>query len=75
MTKAELAERICENPPLAVRAVKELMLRGLDMPLDYPTTAWHLMLDTPMTIVEQSEDAKEGRQAFVEKRKPIFKGK
>jgi enoyl-CoA hydratase/carnithine racemase len=74
-TATKVAERICENPPLAVRAVKELTLRGLDVPMDYPTTAWHLTLDTPLAIIGQSEDAKEGRQAFAEKRKPIFKGR
>jgi enoyl-CoA hydratase/carnithine racemase len=73
-TATKLAERICQNPPLAVRAVKELVLRGLDVALDYPPTAGHTILDTPLAVIRQLEDAREGRQAFVEKRKPIFKG-
>lgn len=72
-TATKLAEKICEHSPLAVRAIKQLTLRGLDVPLEYPPTAWHLLLDAPWSAVGQSEDAREGRQAFVEKRKPIFR--
>ena len=71
----KLAERICENPPLGVRAAKELAMRGLDMPLDYPPFAWHIRMDSVNRVYEDSEDVEEGRRAFVEKRKPVFRGR
>ncbi len=74
-TAAALARRLCQNPPLAVRAVKELTLRGLEMPLNYPPMAWHLFSDPVNRQVEESSDKDEGRKAFAEKRKPVFKGR
>jgi enoyl-CoA hydratase/carnithine racemase len=73
-TATAYARRLCENPPLAVRAVKELVLRGMDMPMHYPPLVWHLFPDS-VRMVEESEDRKEGRKAFTEKRKAVFKGK
>ncbi len=66
----ELAELICENAPLAVRAAKEATMRGLDMSLDEGLRLEQFLAEP----LRQSEDAKEGPQAFVEKRKPQFKG-
>jgi E-phenylitaconyl-CoA hydratase len=66
-----LAERITANPPLAVRASKELAIRGLDMRLDE-----HMRLQQVLSAMcRQTEDAKEGLAAFKEKRKPEFKGR
>jgi enoyl-CoA hydratase/carnithine racemase len=72
MSTAEaLANRICENGPLAVKAVKEAAYRGIEMPLDEG-----LRLETLETgEVMGTWDAKEGPKAFGEKRKPQYQGK
>lgn len=66
----KLAERICRNAPLAVRAAKEAVYRGLDLSLPEGLRLEHVLADP----VRQSEDAKEGPRAFYEKRPPVFKG-
>ncbi|MFN8522975.1 MAG: enoyl-CoA hydratase-related protein [Chloroflexota bacterium] len=76
MSTAEAyARRLCQNPPLAVRAAKQLLLRGLDMPMNYAPVAWNLMSDAVTRAVHDSEDIVEGRRAFAEKRQPQFKGR
>jgi len=66
-----LAERICENGPVAVQAIKEAALRCLNVPVDQA-----FVLETYFARkVFATEDAKEGPKAFVEKRKPEFKGR
>lgn len=66
-----LAERIAANPPLAVRATKELALRGLEMPIEQGLR----LQETISYACRQTEDAKEGPRAFAEKRAPQFKGR
>ncbi len=68
----ETARLICKNAPLAVRATKQMMMRGLDLPdleaafaTRYP--AFEAML--------ASEDASEGRLAFLQKRHPKWRGR
>jgi E-phenylitaconyl-CoA hydratase len=67
----EIAGKIASNAPLAVRAIKRLAKRGLDMPLaqaiDSERYAFGLLYHT--------EDRIEGRKAFAEKRKPQYKGR
>lgn len=65
------AERICKNAPLAVRAAKEAIYRGLDLPLSEGLRLEQFLAEP----IRQSEDAKEGPRAFSEKRKPVFKGR
>ena len=69
-TAQEWAARICENGPLAVRAAKEAMLRGLNMNLEDGLYLEKSLFDGTLT----TEDAKEGVRAFGEKRKPQYKG-
>ena len=69
-TAMRVAERICENGPLAVRLVKEIVTKAISQPRE-------LGFVTEMELgaaAFKSEDAKEGPLAFFEKRKPIFKG-
>ncbi len=65
-----IAHRIAERGPLAVRYAKEAVSRGIDMPLEQA-----LRYETDLTIILQTtEDRAEGVRAFLEKRKPEFKG-
>jgi enoyl-CoA hydratase len=66
-----LAKKISYLPPLAVRQIKEVLLAGQDASLD---TA--LMLERKsFQLLFASEDQKEGMRAFLEKRRPSYKGK
>ncbi len=66
-----LAETLCERGPLALRAAKEAVLRGLSLPL-----ADGLRLEAFLaSTLRGTEDAAEGPRAFAEKRKPNFKAR
>jgi len=66
-----LAARIAERGPLAVRYAKEAVSRGIEMPLEQA-----LRFETDLTIILQTtEDRAEGVKAFLDKRRPEFKGK
>ena len=70
-TAMAIARRIARNAPLAVRAVKQLVTRGADLPLSQA-----LNMDKYMYgLLKDSEDRIEGRKAFAEKREPVWKGK
>lgn len=67
----QLAERICDNAPLSVRAAKLAATRGAEMPL-----ADGLALEQAFFgLLRDTEDRAEGRRAFAEKRKPDYKGR
>jgi enoyl-CoA hydratase len=65
-----LAGRIAANAPLSLRFIKQAVDLGLQVGieagLEYERYA--------AAIVVSSEDRREGMQAFVEKRQPVFKG-
>lgn len=65
-----LAARINANAPLAVRAVKESALRGLDAPLDQGLRVESFF----SRVIRDTEDSREGPLAFAEKRQARFQG-
>ena len=66
----ETARSIARMPPLAVQQIKEVMLAGQDASLE---TA--LMLERKaFQMLFDSADQKEGMRAFLEKRKPTYRG-
>jgi enoyl-CoA hydratase len=67
----ELADQIAANGPLAVRKIKEAVLRSSGRPLE----DGYAIEDECSRTVMRSEDAKEGPRAFVERRKPKFTGR
>ena len=72
MAEAEaIADRIAERGPLAVRYAKEAVSRGVEMPLEQA-----LRFETDLTVILQTtDDRAEGVDAFLNKRKPKFRGR
>jgi enoyl-CoA hydratase len=66
-----LAERICANAPLAVRASRAIALAGV---VADDEAAWQLTFDGLRDVV-RSEDFREGPRAFIEKRPAEWKGR
>lgn len=65
------ASQFCAAAPLAVRVTKEVMLRGLSIPFEDALR----LGESLRRIVYDSEDARQGSRAFVEKRLPQFQGR
>jgi enoyl-CoA hydratase len=67
----ELARKIADNGPVAIRKLKETVLRALSMSLH----DGFRLEDEAAREVLATEDAKEGPRAFIEKRKPRYSGR
>ncbi len=70
-TALKMANTICNMPPHSVTLIKEAVIAGQDAALE---TA--LLLERrAFEVLFSTEDAKEGMKAFVEKRRPSYKGR
>jgi enoyl-CoA hydratase/carnithine racemase len=66
-----LAHEIEQLSPLSIRACMKAVTQGFELPLEEG-----LALERELFArLFSTEDAREGTRAFVEKRKPVFKGK
>ena len=73
LARAEkIARHICTLPPVAVRMMKEFVVRFGDLPTDQ---AWHVQNLINHLLIQTTTDGEEGRRAFNEKRPPNFTGK
>ena len=68
----KLAGKIAKNGPVAVRMVKDVINKGLEMPviddgIAYEADQWAKLFNT--------YDQKEGMKAFMEKRKPVYENR
>jgi enoyl-CoA hydratase len=66
----EFADRLARNAPLALKAIKETVIRTSGLELEDAYRIEH-ELSGP---VSSSNDAREGPRAFIEKREPVFNG-
>jgi enoyl-CoA hydratase/carnithine racemase len=65
------ALKLAEGPPVAMQLAKRLVYRGADQSFLEGLEA----AQAAMTIVQSTEDSREGPQAFREKRRPQFQGR
>jgi enoyl-CoA hydratase len=67
----ELAATIAANAPLAVRTAKQIVADSGHGTIDEAFARQRPLI----AVVRDSEDAREGALAFVEKRAPVWKGR
>jgi len=65
----EIAGLVNRNAPLAVRGTRLAIRRGLDLPMHEA----EVMAEAFRERVVRTDDAKEGPQAFMEKREPVWR--
>jgi enoyl-CoA hydratase len=67
----KMAQSFLKGAPLALRYIKEAIYKGSEMTLEQG-----LRYESDLqSMVMQTEDAREGPKAFVEKRPPVWKGR
>lgn len=70
-TATSIAREIVDSAPLSITATKQIAMHGLEMSLEEAVTGhW-----PAQSQVYASEDGAEGARAFVEKRKPVWRGR
>ncbi|RMF87988.1 MAG: enoyl-CoA hydratase/isomerase family protein [Nitrospinota bacterium] len=67
----QFVRQILQNAPLAMRAIKEIAIRSIDMTMEDRIRFAGLL----SAQIQESEDAKEGLSAFREKRQPVWQGR
>ena len=70
MRASAIARTIASNGPVAVRAAKEAITRGLELPLAEAVALEHALYKRTIP----TKDRLEGLQAFREKRPPVYRG-
>ncbi|NBA94834.1 enoyl-CoA hydratase [Pseudomonas sp. R5(2019)] len=65
-----MAVAIADMPPIAIAQIKEVVLAGMDLPLEQALT----LERKAFQLLFGSSDQKEGMQAFLQKRKPEYLG-
>jgi len=66
----KLAEKLAQNPPIALGLIKRALYRSLNNDLEHQVE----FEDFAQRICRQTQDHEEGVKAYLEKRKPVFKG-